>query len=154
MEKCAMDQSTRDFILDVIDHARDLTLATIRPDGYPQATTVSYANEGMTIYVAIGARSQKASNIRHCNKVSLTINADYADWKHIRGLSMAAVAEILDDAQEIEHAGACLKKRFPEAAEWAQMPQAAEIVLLKIRPQIVSVLDYEKGFGHTELVSV
>ena len=42
----------------------DLALATIRPDGYPQATTVSYAHEGLTIYIGVGHQSQKAANIR------------------------------------------------------------------------------------------
>lgn len=36
-----MDQSSKDFVLQVIDGANDLTLATVRDDGYPQATTVS-----------------------------------------------------------------------------------------------------------------
>jgi nitroimidazol reductase NimA-like FMN-containing flavoprotein (pyridoxamine 5'-phosphate oxidase superfamily) len=149
-----MDQSQRNFILKVIDNGRDLTLATIRPDGYPQATTVSYANDGLRIYVGIGANSQKANNIRHCNKVSLTINTDYSDWNHIKGLSIGATAEILSDLEEIKHASACMIKRFPQIAEWARSMQAAEVALVKITPQIISVLDYEKGFGHTELVTV
>ena len=45
-------------------------------------------------------------------------------------------------------------KRFPQIAEWARSMQAAEVALVKITPQIISVLDYEKGFGHTELVTV
>jgi general stress protein 26 len=149
-----MDQSTQDFILNIIDNGKDLTLATIRPDGYPQATTVSYANDGLTIYVGIGKNSQKANNIRHCNKVSLTINAEYEDWNHIKGLSMGAIAEMMSDPEEIKHAGACMIKRFPQVAEWAKSPQAAEMVLMKITPQVISVLNYEKGFGHTELVTV
>jgi hypothetical protein len=28
-----------------------------------------------------------------------------------------------------------------------------EVVFVRIRPQMVSVIDYSKGFGHTELVS-
>jgi hypothetical protein len=32
-----MDTSHQDFVLHVLDTAQDLTLATIRPDGYPQA---------------------------------------------------------------------------------------------------------------------
>lgn len=149
-----MDQATREFVLGIIDNGKDLTLATIRRDGYPQATTVSYANDGLTIYVGIGKNSQKANNIRHCNKVSLTINADYQDWNHIKALSMGALAEIMSDSEEIKHATACMIKRFPQVAEWVNSQQAADTILLKITPQVISVLDYEKGFGHTELVTV
>lgn len=149
-----MDKSMQEFILDLIDKGKDLTLATIRPDGYPQATTVSYANDGMTIYVGIGKDSQKANNIRRCNKVSLTINSDYQDWNHIKGLSMGALAEIMSSPEEIKHATNCMIKRFPQVADFVKSPQAANFALLKITPQVISVLNYEKGFGHTDLVTV
>ncbi|MGZ3239946.1 MAG: pyridoxamine 5'-phosphate oxidase family protein, partial [Burkholderiaceae bacterium] len=52
----------QEFILNILDKAKDLTLATVRPDGYPQATTVSYAHDGLTIYVGVGKDSQKIAN--------------------------------------------------------------------------------------------
>lgn len=149
-----MDQPTRKFVLNIIDKASDLTLATVRPDGYPQATTVSYANDGLTLYVAIGKSSQKAANIRRNNKVSLTINTDYRDWNEIKGLSMSGVAELLSDPEEIRQASKIMLKRFPQFADWSESDQAAEIVLLKIEPKFISILDYEKGFGHTQLVVI
>jgi general stress protein 26 len=149
-----MDKSTQEFVLDIIERAKDLTLATIRPDGYPQATTISYGHDGLTIYAGIGLHSQKADNIRYCNKVSLTINTEYSDWNHIKGLSIGALAEILTDPKEIQHAGECMLKRFPQAKEWAGTDVMKEVAFLKITPQIISILNYEKGFGHTELVTV
>lgn len=147
-----MDQQTRNFIVGILDQEKDLALATIRPDGYPQTTTVSYVNEGLTIYVGIGKESQKAHNIRHCNKVSLAVCCDYADWNHIKGISMGALAEIVDDPDTIRHATECMVKRFPQVLEWAGSKEVAGMAWLKITPQVISVLDYEKGFGHTELV--
>jgi nitroimidazol reductase NimA-like FMN-containing flavoprotein (pyridoxamine 5'-phosphate oxidase superfamily) len=153
-----MDQSSREFILNIIANARDLTLATVRPDAYPQATTVSFANDGLTLYVGIGKNSQKADNIRRNNKVSLTINAPYQDWSQIKGLSMGGLAEIVSDPAQVQHAVDCLLKRFPEVADWEKSGQTSappgEIVFLKITPQVISILDYEKGFGHTDLVTV
>jgi general stress protein 26 len=149
-----MDQTNQEFVLDIIGTGKDLTLATIRPDGYPQATTVSYASDGLTIYVGVGKDSQKAHNIRQCNKVSLTINSDYQDWNHIKGLSMGATAEILTDPAEIRHAADCMLQRFPQVAEWSNSEQNADIAFLKITPQVISVLNYEKGFGHTDLLKV
>jgi general stress protein 26 len=148
-----MDQPNKDFVIGVIEGAHDLTLATIRPDGYPQATTVSFAHDGLTLYVGIGKHSQKANNIRQNNKVSLTINLPYRDWREIRGVSMSALAEILDEPQAVASARECLLRRFPQVAEWAGPDMAADIAFLKITPQVISVLDYSKGFGHTELVT-
>jgi nitroimidazol reductase NimA-like FMN-containing flavoprotein (pyridoxamine 5'-phosphate oxidase superfamily) len=147
-----MEQSARDFILDILDQCHDLALATIRPDGYPQATTVSYAHDGLTIYIGVGRDSQKAANIRACDKVSFTVTAPYADWSQIRGLSAAASARILDRPEDIERAGACLLKRFPQVAQWADAARSGAVALVEIRPRLLSLLDYRKGFGHTELV--
>ena len=107
-----MDQASKDFALDVLNQAKDITLATIRPDGYPQATTVNYVNEGLTIYVGVDKNSQKANNVRHCEKVSLTVNGRYTDWEHLHGLSMGALAEILEDADEIAKVEAAMDKKI------------------------------------------
>lgn len=147
-----MDQASKQFVLDIIGKAKDMTLATIRPDGYPQATTVSFASDGLTLYVGVGKFSQKVENIHHCDKVSLTINNDYPDWGHIKGVSMGAKAEIVHDPKEIEYAGACMLRKFPQAVEWMQADENNAPVFLKITPVVISLLDYEKGFGHTELV--
>ncbi len=148
-----MNKADRDFVLHVLDTAQDLTLATIRPDGYPQATTVSYAHEELELFVGIGRRSQKAENIRRNGKVSLTVNLPYHDWREIRGLSMSAIAELIEDPREAARAAACLERRFPAVEEWGGPDMAHDVVFLRIRPRMVSVIDYSKGFGHTELVS-
>lgn len=148
-----MDQANIAFVKDVIDRTSDLTLATIRPDGYPQATTVSFAHDGLALYAGIGRNSQKARNIRANDKVSLTINLPYDDWSQIKGLSMSAHAEIVEDARDLAIAKACLLRRFPQVAAWADQGMSADIVFLKITPQVISILDYSKGFGHTELLN-
>ncbi len=149
-----MDLPTKQFILRIIDAAKDLTLATIRPDGYPPATTLSYAHDGLTLYVGIGRDSQKADNIRRCNKVSLTINTPYANWNQIQGLSMAGVAAIISDPEKINDVRACMLRRFAQLAQFETMQAMDDIVFLEIAPQVISVLDYQQGFGHTELVIV
>ena len=55
-----MDPRFRREILDILSGTSDLTIATLREDGYPQATTVSYANDDLEIYFGTCAGSQKA----------------------------------------------------------------------------------------------
>jgi nitroimidazol reductase NimA-like FMN-containing flavoprotein (pyridoxamine 5'-phosphate oxidase superfamily) len=45
-----MEEGTRTKILTLLDQHRIMTVATLRPDGWPQATTVGYVNEGLTLY--------------------------------------------------------------------------------------------------------
>ena len=80
----AMDSATREKIVAILAGAYDMTLATIRPDGYPQATTVGYVNDGVKIYFGTAADSQKARNIALCDKVSLTVTLPYDRWEEIR----------------------------------------------------------------------
>jgi general stress protein 26 len=106
----------RRLILRLLNSRRILTLATVRADGWPQATTVTYANDGLTIYVMVGADSQKVKNIRRNKRVSLTVDRDYKDWNRIRGLSMAAVAEVTGEGKEFMRAIRLLARKFPEIA--------------------------------------
>lgn len=149
-----MDPNTRRFILDIIESRNDLTLATLRADGFPQANTVSYASDDLFLYFGTGRDSQKARNIQYCSKVSLTIDVPYIDWNDIRGLSMAAFAQVLpDDSADSVRAIELLTRKFPAARD-LPAPEPNAIVLVKIVPKVISVLDYRKGFGHTELVDV
>ncbi|WP_262298246.1 pyridoxamine 5'-phosphate oxidase family protein [Microvirga sesbaniae] len=147
-----MDARLRDEILSILDRASDMTLATVRQDGYPQATTVSFANDGLDIYFGCSEASQKARNIRRNGKVSLTINLPYADWGEIRGISAGGHADRLTDPQEIARAGQLLLQKFPQGiAEYASGALEG-VAFFKVVPNVISVLDYRKGFGHTDLV--
>lgn len=149
-----MDAAMKQTILDLLHSHNVLRLGTLRGDGYPQVTTVAYANDDLTIYVATDNNSQKAYNIRHHDKVSLAIDRDYADWNRIRGLSMAATAEVLDDRQEIAHALALLARKFPGHAALFDPKEADGLSILRITPRVISVLDYTREFGYTEEVTV
>jgi nitroimidazol reductase NimA-like FMN-containing flavoprotein (pyridoxamine 5'-phosphate oxidase superfamily) len=130
-----------------------MTIATNRPDGWPQATVVGYANDGFVIYCFVGRDSQKFANIARDPRVSISISNDYPQPLLIKGLSMAARAAAVEDADEIDHALALLLKRYPEYSAMPR-PEPAEVPMLRITPEVVSILDYSKGFGHTDLVSV
>jgi general stress protein 26 len=143
---------TRDVIF-ILDQANDMTIATVREDGYPQATTVSYVNEGLIIYFGCAAQSQKAKNIGHNAKVSLTVNLPYASWDEIRGLSVGGKAARVTDAKEMDRVGQMMLRKFPQIALYAPADME-QLVVFRITPEIISVLDYRKGFGHTDLVNV
>jgi hypothetical protein len=96
---------------------------------------------------------QKSRNISRNGKVSLTINLPYANWGEIRGISAGGHAIHLTDPQEIERAGQLLLEKYPQGiAEYAS-GQHVGVALFKVVPTVISVLDYRKGFGHTDLVS-
>lgn len=145
-----MDQAIERFILGTLADHNILTLATVRDDGWPQATTVAYANEGLKVYIATFPEAQKVHNVRHDPRVSFTVDHDEPDWGKIKGLSVGAIAEILDNPADIDQALDVIARKFPQTRS-LPMPGPTEITVLRLTPKVISVLDYEKGFGHTDL---
>jgi nitroimidazol reductase NimA-like FMN-containing flavoprotein (pyridoxamine 5'-phosphate oxidase superfamily) len=154
MENAMLDESTERFILGQYKRHHVLSLATVRADGYPQATIVAFAYDGLTIYVAVDSGSQKARNIRRNGKVSAAIGHDTRDWSKIKGLSLAAHARVLKRDADIGHAIACLGARFPQMKALGEAGGYEGWAFLEIKPLVVSTLDYTQGFGHTELVDL
>ena len=149
-----MQEALKQKILALLDQHRIMTVATLRPDGWPQATTVGYVNEGLTLYFLCGLESQKAKNIARDNRISLTIDHDIADIMAITGLSMAARAHPVEDRGEAEKVLQLLPIKYPDAPPLPmKMPSPDEIRLFRVTPEVISVLDYAKGFGHTDLVT-
>jgi len=146
-----MDEALKRQIPDLLAGHRIMTLATNRTDGWPQATTVRYVNNGLTLYFLCGPESQKAKNLARDDRVSLTIDHDTSDPMTITGLSMAANANPVTDAAELTKALELLRMRYPEYANFPIRPE--EIRVFRVVPQVISVLDYTKGFGHSVLVS-
>jgi len=148
-----MDDAIRAKILELLGQHRLMTIATNRPDGWPQATTVGYANDGLTLYFLCGPQSQKAQNIARDNRASLTIDHDVSDPMAITGLSMAATVAPVRDPAEVLKATGLLMQRYPEYAAYPA-PKPDEIVIMKALPRVISVLDYSKGFAHSDLITV
>jgi len=151
-----MDDLMKRKIQTLLDSHRIMTIATLRADGWPQATTVGYVNEGLTLWFLCGLESQKARNLAQDNRVSITIDDDTPDLMSITGLSMAARASRVTDQAEARKVIEMLPTKYPDASPATaqmKMPAPNEVALFRVRPEIVSVLDYTKGFGHTDLVT-
>jgi general stress protein 26 len=128
-----MDEEIRRKILTLLDQHRIMTIATLRPDGWPQATTVGYANEGLTLYFLCGPDGQKAANLARDDRVSLTIDHDTPHDRSGEGHAFAH-AEV-------------------SAAGFHTTANADPGGCLHMTPMGISVLDYSKGFAHTDLVT-
>jgi nitroimidazol reductase NimA-like FMN-containing flavoprotein (pyridoxamine 5'-phosphate oxidase superfamily) len=149
-----MDKEIRKQILTLLDQHRIMTIATLRRDGWPQATTVGYANEGLTLYFLCGPESQKAANLARDDRVSITIDHDTQDIMAFTGLSMAAHAKAITDPKEVGRIMGLLIERYPEQTSLpGPMPPPEQVRVFRVTPTVISVLDYSKGFGHTDLVA-
>jgi len=148
-----MDTGLREEILSILNAADEMTVATVRPDGYPQATMVNYVSDGFVIYFGCAAESQKVRNIACNDKVSLTVTPPHFSWEDIRGLSIGGRAAPVTDQQEINRVSELMLRKFPQILRYALAGKKG-VFLVRITPEVISVLDYRKGFGHTDLVKI
>jgi nitroimidazol reductase NimA-like FMN-containing flavoprotein (pyridoxamine 5'-phosphate oxidase superfamily) len=148
-----MDRDFKAEIIALLDEHRIMTIATVRHDGWPQATVVSYANEGLTLYCMLGLNTQKHLNIVRDPRVSVAISGDYQQPMQYKGLSLAGRATISEDDDEIDRVRGIVLSRHPTYKE-LPAPDPARIGVLCLTPDVVSIIDYSKGFGHSDLVRV
>ena len=118
-----MEKESKAKILELLAAHRIMTVATVRPDGWPQATTVGFVNDGLVLYFLCARDSQKAVNISHDDRVSLTIDHDTTKPMAITGLSMAARAKAMSIVE-----GAMWEARHrPMAIRANAMSEAEEV---------------------------
>jgi hypothetical protein len=130
-----------------------MCLATVRPDGWPQATMVNYVNQGFTLYFMVSRTSQKFANIEADNRVSVAIGAEVIDPKTIEGLSLAAHAEEVRDEPYRSQFAARLAERHPRYFDLKHLDFSVS-ALMRARPEIVSIVDFSKGLGHTDSITL
>lgn len=146
-----MEEALRAKILDLLSSQHLMMLATIRPDGYPQATTVNYINDGLTVYFATDAAAQKAGNIALNNKVSIAITSQTEDFYKLSGLSMSGVATRILEKQTADEIVLRLFSRIPQSKRY--VPQGPEsLAVYSITPVAIALVDYASGFGKRYLV--
>ena len=148
-----MDEALKAKILDVLDRQHLMTLATIRSDGYPQATMVNYIHDGLTLYFATDATSQKAGNIKANAKVSVAITSETADFYKLRGLSLSGLAKRVAGKQRAEELCVRLFRRLPQSRRFVP-EDPKQLAVFEIEPVVFSLVDYTSGFGTSYLLEL
>jgi nitroimidazol reductase NimA-like FMN-containing flavoprotein (pyridoxamine 5'-phosphate oxidase superfamily) len=139
--------------LEILRDHRAMAISTVRPDGWPQTTIVGYANEGWAVYFMIYRSSQKFENIARDNRVSIAIGGEPSFLSDIKAVYAGAYASEVTDPHDRERAWSLLLQRHPNLADFG-IPDQGDTALMRAMCKYVSVLDYSKGFGHTEALTV
>lgn len=149
-----MDEILKVKILDLLRRHHTMTLATVRPDGYPQATTVNYVHDDdLNLYFATDAASQKAGNIKLNNKVSAAIASETQNFYKLRGLSMSGTAKRVVDKERAEELLLLLFRALPQTKRYVPA-DSKQLAVYKITPIAISLIDYSCGFGKSYLVEL
>lgn len=148
-----IDQTVQTIILNLLARQNIMTLATVRPDGFPQATTVYYVNDGLVLYFAADRGSQKAGNIQLNNKVSAAIVAESQNANKLKALSLSGIARKVSGAARVRDMQTTLFQAVPQAKRFAPN-NAKDLIVYSITPIAISLVDYAAGYGKTFLVEL
>jgi nitroimidazol reductase NimA-like FMN-containing flavoprotein (pyridoxamine 5'-phosphate oxidase superfamily) len=143
----------KDKAIDILEQNRLMAIATNRADGWPQTTMVSYASEDILLYFVISRSSQKFANIERDDRVSIVVGRDFHDPAGIAALSIAARASEVTDPRQRQRAVKLLLDRHP-GLKRLERPAPGHSAVMRANPEIITVLDYSKGFGHADLLTV
>lgn len=154
-----MTPELRAKMIEIIEQCKDMAISTTREDGWPQVNTVGFVSIEDNIYFETFRTSAKAKNIARDNRISLAISPFYKDIAHGSGISLAGYAEEVTDEETSRECSRLLLEKMPELKDITYndgdpvFPDP-NVIKFRILPTIISILDFEKGFGHADLVVV
>lgn len=157
-EPAKLNDELRQTILDMYTRQSEISLATVRSDGWPQANVVDIWNLGLTLYFQTYEAASKAQNIERDERVSLTLTPPFDhDFGKMQGITMAARAEKVTSKAEIGDLYHLFLERLPYMKQFAQYKGETAypgegMAVYRIRPEMGCVLDFTKGYGHWDYV--
>lgn len=137
----------------ILDAHQIMAISTVRPDGWPQTTVVGYANEGWEVYFLIFRSSQKFANIRANDRISFAVSTGVVALNQVQAVYVGGHAAEVTEPRERQHGWALLRARHPNLVD-SLLPDPADAALMHVHCKHVSVLDFSKGLGHTETLTV
>ncbi|WP_343051147.1 pyridoxamine 5'-phosphate oxidase family protein [Brevundimonas mediterranea] len=138
-------------MVDLLNRERLMSIGVNRPDGWPQVTTVGYLNDGLNLYFVSGRDSQKLANVQADDRVSVSIHCD-TELGGAVGVSMAARANEVTDAGEVERLNQLMFKRWPAVSVYC--PATSSVVLIHVKPELICAIAASGGRSRTECFSL
>jgi PPOX class probable F420-dependent enzyme len=146
---------TDDEIREFLAKKKTIILTSIGPDGFPHSMPMWFVVEpDGAIRITTFAKSQKVLNVRRNPKVSL-LAEDGLEYSELRGLQIAATAEIVEDVEVaidtmLEVAGndpMVVRAESSQAMRDGVRAVAKKRVVLRCKPEKIISFDHRKLGG-------
>lgn len=133
------------------------TMSTVREDGTPQSSGITYVSQGLTLYFGMDPESDKKRNVDRNPNVGLAIFKDYKRFDQTKAVQLAGRCEPVTDPEEQGRAGILFLEKFPGVMEYPGMSEwtnaVGPIPMYRITPRLVAYLDYPRyGFNRYQVL--
>jgi hypothetical protein len=151
-----MNNSTdHDLALRYVAAHNVMSIATTGPDGLWN-TALFYVNDGFDLFFVSDADSRHCRNMLQNDRVAVTIQEDYSDWKQIKGVQMSGTAQPVSDVQ-LDSVVRSYRLKFA-FLEDEELPGSIIDALhhgiwYRMAPRQIFYIDNHKGFGYRSEIS-
>jgi CRP-like cAMP-binding protein/nitroimidazol reductase NimA-like FMN-containing flavoprotein (pyridoxamine 5'-phosphate oxidase superfamily) len=144
----AGDQAALDVpqhVLDYLGAQKTLTLATASPAGVPKATTLTYVNDGVALYVWTRPDTTTARHVEENPVVSFAIDEYAEDWRQTKGIQGTADAQVVLAPAEVRKAMDLFRQKYSAVGD----STPSNISFFRISPTELRFIDNTSAAGGT-----
>lgn len=135
-------------VADYLAQHTTLTLATVGPDGLPQAAPLFYASDAhLNLIFLSSPDSRHSRNLARNPAAAAAIYDEVWEWQAIRGVQLEGQVERLE-GEERQMALALYRAKYPFIAAFALQVEGS--VLYRLRPRWLRYIDNSVTFGWRE----
>lgn len=140
-----------DHVLEYLRERETLTLATASLTGTPRAATLTYASDGVTLYVWVHPETTTARNLQQNPIVSFAIDEYADDWRRTKGIQGMGEATVVLRPAEVDRA----VELFAEKYRSLEKGRPANVSFFRIVPNDLQFIDgSERGEGSDQAIGV
>ncbi len=103
-------------VLEYLDEQPTLTLATATRGGVPRATTLTYVNQGTSVYVWTRPETTTARQMEENPVVSFAIDQYTPDWRNTKGIQATGEARVVLNPAELSRVVELFERKYPALA--------------------------------------
>lgn len=142
-------------VVSYIDKTRFAVLAYVRSDAAPLVRSMgSFVPSGLDLYFSTRKDAAKVKEIGDQKRVSFFFEHDDQELNQWQSVLLIGDAVKVDDGAELNRAVELLSNRSPRFKERVEKGELASTQIFRLKTDEVEYLDYGKGFGHVEKVTL
>lgn len=128
-------------VLHFLGEKKTLTLATAGA-GAPRATTLTYVNDGTTLYCWTRSNTATARAVQDNPRVGFAIDEYSEDWRETKGVQGTAECAVVE-GEELAWVGELFGRKFPDLRPGA----TSAVSFFKLNPTELDFIDNTRGSG-------